>query len=74
MEHEDQARRAEQQADDLEERSRELGEELEGTRSEWEAREHDPSVPGAQPDPGEEEESRTGVETNPSRVSEQGGP
>ncbi len=74
MEHEDQAREAEQQADDLEERSQELGKQLEDTRSEWEAKEHDSSVPGAQPAPGDEDESTAGVETDPSRVSEQGGP
>ena len=57
MEHEEQARELEHEADKLEEHSDEVGEQIEETRREWEAKEQDPSIPGAQPDPDEEEET-----------------
>ena len=50
MEHEDEARKLEREADKLEEHSDEVGEQIEETRREWEAKEQDPSIPGAQPD------------------------
>jgi hypothetical protein len=56
MEHEEQAREMERDADEMEEHSEDVGERIEETRREWEAKEQDPSIPGAQPDPGEEEE------------------
>jgi hypothetical protein len=48
--------------------------EIEEARSDWEAKEQDPGVPGAQPDPGEEEESVPGVNPDGERLSEEGGP
>ena len=51
MEHEEQARELERDADQLEEHSDEVGERIEDTRREWEAKEQDPSIPGAQPGP-----------------------
>jgi hypothetical protein len=60
MEHEKRAEREadrmEREADRMEEESERVGEDIEDAREEWEAKEKDPSVPGAQPDPGEEEE------------------
>jgi hypothetical protein len=35
----------------MEEHSEKVGEHIEETRRDWEAKEEDPSVPGAQPDP-----------------------
>ena len=43
-------------ADKLEEHSDEVGEQIEETRREWEAKEQDPSIPGAQPDPEESDQ------------------
>ncbi len=58
MEHEEQkmrdtAERAEGGADVLEERTEQLGEEIEETRQDWERKREDASVPGAPPPPGE---------------------
>ena len=53
--------------------SERVGKHIDETRREWEAREQDSSVPGAQPESGEED-SIPGVETNPERVSDEGGP
>lgn len=74
MEHDEQARELERDADELEEHSDQVGERIEQTRREWEAKEQDPTVPGAQPDPGEEEESIPGVAADEETVSEEGGP
>ena len=64
----------ERDADKMEEHSDKVGERIEETRQEWEAKERDPSVPGAQPGPGEEEESMPGVATDEEMLSEEGGP
>jgi hypothetical protein len=74
MEHEDEARELERDAEKLQEHSDEVGEQIEETRREWEAKEQDPSIPGAQPDPGEEEESVPGVAADEETVSKEGGP
>jgi hypothetical protein len=78
MEHEERAREMERDADEMEEHSDQVGERIEETRREWEAKEQDPSIPGAQPDPAEEEESVPGVaadeetEENPGTPGEEG--
>jgi hypothetical protein len=74
MEHEEQAREMERDADRMEEHSDKLGERIEETRRDWEAKEQDPSVPGAQPDPAEEEDSIPGVGADEETLSEEGGP
>jgi hypothetical protein len=74
VEHDDRAERLEHEADRMEEHSDEVGDQIEEAREDWEAKEEDSAVPGAQPDPGETEESRPGVATDPERVSEEGGP
>jgi hypothetical protein len=73
MEHEEQARELERDADQLEEHSDEVGERIEETRREWEAKEQDPSIPGAQPDPDEDEEPVPGVASDEETLSEEGG-
>ena len=45
--------RLEHEVEDLEERSERVGEHIEETREDWESKEEDPAVPGAQPDPDE---------------------
>jgi hypothetical protein len=53
------ADRLESEADDMEQRSRKLGEETRDVAQEWERKRSDPSVPGAPPPPGEEGEEPT---------------
>ena len=74
MEHDEQARKMERDAAEMEEHSDKVGERIEETRKEWEAKEQDPSIPGAQPDPDEDEEPVPGVATDEETVSEEGGP
>jgi hypothetical protein len=54
VEHEEQADRMERRAGEMEEDSQQLGHQIEETRSDWESKEEDSSVPGAQPDHDEE--------------------
>jgi hypothetical protein len=56
VEHEERAEELEREAEDMEDRSERVGEHIEETRREWEAKEDDPAVPGAQPDPDERAE------------------
>lgn len=74
MEHEERANRMEREADRMEEESERVGDDIEEARDEWEAKERDPSVPGAQPGPGEEEESIPGVEADEDELRDQPGP
>jgi hypothetical protein len=74
MEHDEQADRMEKEADKLEHHSDQLGERIDDVESDWERKEQDPSVPGALPDPGEEEESVPGVDADEETVREEGGP
>ena len=64
----------ERDAAEMEEHSDKVGERIEETRKEWEAKEQDPSIPGAQPEPDEDEEPVPGVATDEETVSEEGGP
>jgi hypothetical protein len=74
MEHEEQAERMEEDAERMEEHSEQLGERIDAIETDWERKEQDVSVPGAQPDPDEHEESRPGVAGDEDVVSEEGGP
>lgn len=58
----------------MEEESERVGDEIEATKRDWEQKEQDPGVPGAQPDPAEEEESVPGVQADEETLSEEGGP
>jgi hypothetical protein len=55
VEHDEQAEHLEHEADKLDEESDRVGEHIDEARREWEAKEHDRRVPGAQPDPDEDE-------------------
>jgi hypothetical protein len=57
MEHDEQADRMEEDAGRMEEHSDQLGERIDDVQSDWEQKEQDVSVPGARPDPDDEEES-----------------
>lgn len=74
MEHDEQAERMEQDAERMEHDSEKVGDHIDETRRDWEAKEQDPSVPGARPDPDEEEDSVPGVQADEETVSEEGGP
>jgi hypothetical protein len=74
MEHDEQADRLEDDADTLEQHSDQLGDRIDDIKDDWERKEQDISVPGARPDPGEEEESMPGVNADEDVVSEEGGP
>jgi hypothetical protein len=52
MEHEEQSEKLSRELDRLDEHSDEVGEQIDEARREWEAKEDDPTVPGAQPEPG----------------------
>ncbi len=68
------ADRAPADSDRLEDQSKRVGRQIEETRRDWESKEADSSVPGAQPDPGEDEEDVAGVETGPGERGEPAGP
>ena len=74
MEHEEQADRMEEEAERMEHHSEQLGERIEDAQEDWEQKERNPSVPGAQPDPDEEEEPLPGVASDEQTMSEEGGP
>jgi len=74
VEHDEQAERMEQDAERMEHDSEKVGDHIDETRRDWEAKEQDPSVPGARPDPDEEEDSVPGVQADEETVSEEGGP
>jgi hypothetical protein len=74
MEHEEQTERLEEDAERMEDHSDQLGDRIQDVKSDWERKEQDPSVPGAQPDPEDEEESVPGVNADEEVVSEEGGP
>ena len=74
MEHDEQADGMEEDAERMEEHSDQLGERIDDVQSDWEQKEQDASVPGARPDPDDEEESVPGVNADEDVVSEEGGP
>jgi hypothetical protein len=57
IEHDEKAEELEREADSLEHDSERIGERIDETRRDWAAKEQDPTVPGAQPDPDDEDES-----------------
>jgi phage shock protein A len=50
VKHEEQAEDLERQAENLEERGERVDRQIDETRSDWESKEQDSSVPGAQPE------------------------
>jgi hypothetical protein len=63
-EHERQAEAVERELEDMEERSERVGEHIDETRKDWEAKIADPAVPGAGGDPDRAEEGGRHPETN----------
>jgi hypothetical protein len=74
VEHEEQAERMERDAERMEHESDRIGDDIDEARKGWEAKEQDPSVPGAQPDPDEEQEPVAGAEADEEILDEEGGP
>lgn len=74
MEHDEHAEELEREADKLEDHSERVGEHIEEARRDWEAKQDDPTIPGAQPDAEDEEESMPGVASDEEMLSEEGGP
>ena len=56
MSHEEAAEKLDAEADQMEERSEELGHDTERVETEWRAKEQDGGVPGAQPAEADEED------------------
>ena len=57
----------EAEAERMEEHSSEVGEGIEGARQDWESKQNNPSVPGAQPAPGDEQEREADAEEREQR-------
>jgi hypothetical protein len=74
MEHEERAERIDREVERMEEESERVGDDIQEARHDWEAKQRDPGVPGAQPDPGEEEEPIPGVEADEETLRDQPGP
>jgi hypothetical protein len=74
MEHDERAEELEREAEKLEQHAEKVGEHIEDARSDWEAKEQDPAVPGAQPDEDEREEPVAGVDADEETLREEGGP
>jgi hypothetical protein len=76
MEHEEQAEQMEDDAERMEHHSEQLGDRIDDVKEDWERKEQDASVPGAQPDADEEEEEEpvAGVDADEETLSEEGGP
>jgi hypothetical protein len=74
VKHEEQAEELERDAQRLEEQGERVDRHIEETRSDWESKEHDSAVPGAQPEPAEGEEPFADPETDPEEADEEGGP
>jgi hypothetical protein len=74
VEHEKQAERMERDAERMEHESDRVGDHIDETRRDWEAKEEDPGVPGAQPDPDAEQEPVAGSEADEETRDEEGGP
>ena len=74
MRQEEPAERLERDADRMEEESERVGRSIDDARSDWETKEQDSAVPGAQPERGQEEEDMAGVSGDEEQPDEEGGP
>jgi hypothetical protein len=64
----------EHEEEKLEQHSEVVGDHIDEARGDWESKQDDPSVPGAQPDPGEDEESVPGVAVDEDTIKDEPGP
>lgn len=72
MEHDKQAERLEREAERMEEESERVERHIDDTRRDWEAKEGEASVPGAQPDSDEQEESMETPRDESDQLPEEG--
>jgi len=68
--HEEIADSAEREAEDLKHQGDKLGEDIEATREDWEAKQDDSGVPGALPDPGEEGDTAQAAQSEHGRSAQ----
>jgi hypothetical protein len=71
---EEPAERLEREAGRMEEESQRVGQGIDDARRDWESKEQDSTVPGAQPEAGEEEERVAGGDSDEERPDEEDGP
>ena len=71
--HEKMSREAEAEAEKLAEESERLEGHIEGARRDWEAKQADSGVPGAVPDPGEDEETPTEAQSEKGESADRAG-
>jgi hypothetical protein len=64
----------EHEEEKLEQHSDVVGDHIDDARRDWESKQEDPSVPGAQPDEGEDEESVPGVAVDEDTIRDEPGP
>jgi hypothetical protein len=74
MEHDEQAQRLEREAERMEHESEGVERDIDDARRDWEAKESDTSVPGAQSDSGDEEESMETPREESDQLPEEGPP
>ena len=60
--------------EEMQRESERVGREIEDARDDWEAKQKDTSVPGAQPDPGEKTEPTPGVDADEEKLRREPGP
>jgi hypothetical protein len=71
---EEPSERLEREAGRMEDESDRVGGVIDDARRDWESKEQDAAVPGAQPDPEEDEEGVAGADSDEERLEEEGGP
>jgi hypothetical protein len=64
----------EHEEEKLEQHSDVVGDHIDDARRDWESKQEDPSVPGAQPDEAEDEESVPGVAVDEDTIKDEPGP
>jgi hypothetical protein len=72
MEHEERADRLEREADKMEHESERVGDRIDRTRADWEAKEQDATVPGAQRDPDDQEDETVSEREESDQLPEEG--
>ncbi len=71
--HDEQAERLEDEAEKLEDQGERVGRDIEETRDDWEAKQDSSSVPGAVPDPGEEDETGMAAQSEHGEAADEAG-
>jgi hypothetical protein len=64
----------EHEEEKLEQHSDVVGDHIDDARRDWESKQEDPSVPGAQPDEAEDEEAVPGVAVDEDTIKDEPGP